>query len=109
MKLVVFGLSISSSWGNGHATTYRALLRAFAARGHQVTFYEWDAPWYAESRDHPRPSYVALKLWKTWDDVRADAIAEAREADATIVGSYVHDGPRVIDDLAAAGVEPLFF
>ena len=109
MKLVVFGLSISSSWGNGHATTYRALLRAFAARGHQVTFYEWDAPWYAESRDHPRPSYVALRLWKDWDAVRAAALAEAREADATLVGSYVHDGPRVIDDLAAAGVDPLFF
>jgi len=109
MKLVVFGLSISSSWGNGHATTYRALLRAFAARGHQVTFYEWDAPWYAASRDHPRPSYVTLKLWKDWDDVRAGALAEAREADATLVGSYVHDGPRIIDDLAAAGVDPLFF
>lgn len=109
MKLVVFGLSISSSWGNGHATTWRALLRAFAARGHQVTFYEWDAPWYAESRDHPRPSYVTLKLWKEWDAVRADALAEARDADAVIVGSYVHEGPRVIDDLAAAGVDPLFF
>jgi len=109
MKLVVFGLSISSSWGNGHATTYRALLRAFAARGHEVVFYEWDAPWYAESRDHPRPSYVTLKLWSDWADVRAEAVAEAREADATIVGSYVCGGPRVIDDLAAAGVDPLFF
>jgi spore maturation protein CgeB len=109
MKLVVFGLSISSSWGNGHATTYRALLRAFAARGHEVVFYEWDAPWYAESRDHPRPSYVTLKLWSDWADVRAEAAAEAREADATIVGSYVSGGPRVIDDLAAAGVDPLFF
>jgi spore maturation protein CgeB len=109
MKLVVFGLSISSSWGNGHATTYRALLRAFAARGHEVVFYEWDAPWYAESRDHPRPPYVTLKLWSEWADVRAEAIADAREADATIVGSYVNGGPRVIDDLAAAGVDPLFF
>ena len=109
MKLVVFGLSISSSWGNGHATTYRALLRAFAARGHEVTFYEWDAPWYAESRDHPRPPYVTLKLWSEWAAVRAEAVAEAREADATIVGSYVNGGPRVIDDLAEAGVDPLFF
>ena len=50
MKLVVFGLSISSSWGNGHATTYRALLRAFAARGHEIVFYEWNAPWYAANR-----------------------------------------------------------
>ncbi|HKP74288.1 MAG TPA: glycosyltransferase [Longimicrobiaceae bacterium] len=109
MKLVVFGLSISSSWGNGHATTYRALLRAFAARGHEVVFYEWDAPWYASSRDHPRPGYVTLRLWSDWAKVRAEAIAQARDADATLVGSYVHDGPRVIDDLAAAGVDPLFF
>jgi spore maturation protein CgeB len=109
MKLVVFGLSISSSWGNGHATTFRALLRAFAARGHEVVFYEWDAPWYAANRDHAQPSYVTLKLWGEWDDVRARAIAEAKDADATIVGSYVHDGPRIIDELAGAGVDPLFF
>ncbi len=31
LNVVVLGLSLSSSWGNGHATTYRALLRAFAA------------------------------------------------------------------------------
>jgi spore maturation protein CgeB len=109
MKLVVFGLSISSSWGNGHATTYRALLRAFAARGHEVVFHEWDAPWYASNRDHPEPGYVTLKLYPRWDDVAAEAIAEAREVDAVIVGSYVNEGPRVIDALAEAGVEPLFF
>jgi len=109
MKLVVFGLSISSSWGNGHATTYRALLRAFAARGHEVVFHEWDAPWYASNRDHPDPPYVTLRLWRTWEGVADRAVAEAREADAVIVGSYVNDGPRVIDALAEAGVDPLFF
>ncbi|HEV2149102.1 MAG TPA: glycosyltransferase [Longimicrobiaceae bacterium] len=109
MKLVVFGLSISSSWGNGHATTYRALLRAFAARGHEVTFYEWDASWYADNRDFPRPEFCRLVLYRDWDEVAAEAIAEAREADATLVGSYVKDGRRVVDDLAAAAVDPLFF
>lgn len=109
MKLVVFGLSISSSWGNGHATTYRALLRAFAARGHEIVFYEWNAPWYAGNRDLAHPKYVTLKLYEEWAAVSAEAIAEAKEADATLVGSYVKDGPRVIDDLAEAGVDPLFF
>jgi spore maturation protein CgeB len=109
MKLVVFGLTISSSWGNGHATTYRALLRAFAARGHEIVFYEWDAPWYSGNRDLKKPGYFTLKLYDDWAGVSADAIAEAKEADATLVGSYVKDGPRVIDDLAAAGVDPLFF
>jgi spore maturation protein CgeB len=109
MKLVVFGLSISSSWGNGHATTYRALLRAFAARGHEVVFYEWDAPWYRENRDFPRPEFCRLVLYRDWDAVAAQALAEAREADAVLVGSYVKDGPRVVDELAEAGADPLFF
>ncbi|MBA4159003.1 MAG: glycosyltransferase [Gemmatimonadetes bacterium] len=110
MKLVVVGLSISSSWGNGHATTYRALLRAFAARGHEVVFYEWDAPWYnGENRDLPHPEFCRLELYREWCATAPRAIAEAREADATLVGSYVHEGQRVIDDLAAAGVDPLFF
>jgi len=110
VKLVVFGLSITSSWGNGHATTFRALLRAFAARGHEVVFFEWDAPWYGgANRDLPDPDFCRLELYPDWDAVSARAIAEAREADATVVGSYVNRGIRVIDDLAAAGVEPLFF
>ena len=109
MKLVVFGLSISSSWGNGHATTYRALLRAFAARGHEVVFYEWDAPWYRENRDFPHPEFCRLVLYPDWESVAAEAVAEAREADAVLVGSYVKDGPRVVDDLAEAGIDPLFF
>lgn len=109
MKLVVFGLTISSSWGNGHATTWRALLRAFAARGHEVVFYEWNAPWYAGNRDLAHPEYVTLELYDEWERVAARAIAEAKDADATLVGSYVKDGPRVIDDLAEAGVDPLFF
>jgi spore maturation protein CgeB len=110
MKLVVFGLSLSSSWGNGHATTYRALLRAFEARGHEVVFYEWDAPWYGGAhRDLPEPGFCRLVLYPSWQEVAAEASAEARDADAVLVGSYVKEGARVVDDLAGAGVEPLFF
>ncbi len=57
MRLVVLGLTLSSSWGNGHATTYRALLSAFAARGHDVLFLERDVPWYA---GEPRPARSRL-------------------------------------------------
>jgi spore maturation protein CgeB len=110
MNLVVIGLSISSSWGNGHATTYRALLRAFAARGHSITFYEWDAPWYGGAhRDLPDPDFCRLVLYPDWPSVSRRAIAEADQADAVIVGSYVKDGARVIDDLVGAGVERLFY
>lgn len=110
MKLVVVGLSLSSSWGNGHATTYRALLRALAARGHDIVFFEWDAPWYGgDRRDLPDPAFCRLELYPAWEAVRDRALGEARDADATLVGSYVHQGTRVIDDLADAGIDPLFF
>ena len=95
MKLVVLGLSLSSSWGNGHATTYRALLKAFAARGHSVTFLERDQPWYAEHRDLAQPGWCRLALYA---DIATLGLhrQEIAAADAVIVGSYVADGPSVI-------------
>lgn len=91
MKLVVLGLSLSSSWGNGHATTYRALLSAFAARGHDILFLERDVPWYAGQRDLAAPDYCRLAFY---DDLAAleDWRGEVAAADAVIVGSYVPDG-----------------
>jgi spore maturation protein CgeB len=94
MKLVVLGLSLSSSWGNGHATTYRAVLKEFAARGHDILFLERDVPWYADHRDVAEPGYCQLRFYS---DVAA--LHEWREgierADAVIVGSYVPEGVAV--------------
>ncbi|HEY0437075.1 MAG TPA: glycosyltransferase [Phenylobacterium sp.] len=95
MKLVVLGLSLSSSWGNGHATTYRALLSAFARRGHEVLFLERDAPWYAAHRDLAEPGFCRLALYRYLDDLRGRWTDAVREADAVIVGSYVPDGVAV--------------
>ena len=94
MKLVVLGLSLSSSWGNGHATTYRALLSAFAACGHQVLFLERDVPWYADNRDLPDPDFCRLGLYRDLDDL-ARWTREIARADAVIVGSYVPEGEAV--------------
>ena len=63
LDIVIFGLSITSSWGNGHATTYRALVRALAARGHRIRFFERDRPWYADNRDLAHPSYCEVRLY----------------------------------------------
>jgi spore maturation protein CgeB len=63
MDFVIFGLSITSSWGNGHATTYRALVRTLAARGHRVTFLERNLPWYVANRDMPAPPGAATVLY----------------------------------------------
>lgn len=94
MKLAVLGLSLSSSWGNGHATTYRALLKAFAARGHEVLFLERDAPWYAAHRDCPQPDWCELRLYASLEELKALA-GEISSADAVIVGSFVPDGVAV--------------
>ncbi|OHV15150.1 glycosyltransferase [Methylorubrum extorquens] len=91
LRLVVLGLSLSSSWGNGHATTYRALLRAFAARGHDVLFLERDVPWYAAHRDLTDPDFCRLALYVDLDDLE-DHRAAIEQADAVVVGSYVPDG-----------------
>ncbi len=94
MKLVVLGLSLSSSWGNGHATTYRALLKAFAGRGHDILFLERDVPWYAGQRDLADPDYCRLAFYRDMPDLHGWAPEVAR-ADAVIVGSYVPDGVAV--------------
>jgi spore maturation protein CgeB len=94
MKLVVLGLSLSSSWGNGHATTFRALLKAFAARGHEILFLERDVPWYAPHRDLADPDFCTLCFYADVDDL-ARFTPEIAEADAVIVGSYVPDGVAV--------------
>jgi len=94
VKLVVLGLSLSSSWGNGHATTFRALLRAFAERGHEVLFLERDVPWYATQRDLADPDWCRLAFYRGLDELEGWA-AEVAAADAVMVGSYVPDGVAV--------------
>lgn len=94
MKIVVLGLSLSSAWGNGHATTYRALLTALAARGHDILFLERDVPWYAAHRDLVAPDYCRLHFYESLDGLNQwqDEIAGA---DVVIVGSYVAEGVAV--------------
>jgi spore maturation protein CgeB len=94
MRLVVLGLSLSSSWGNGHATTFRALLKAFAARGHDILFLERDVPWYASHRDVSDPDYCRLRHYPDLTGLHAWR-SEIADADAVIVGSYVPDGVAV--------------
>jgi spore maturation protein CgeB len=92
MKLLVFGLTVSSSWGNGHATLWRGLLGAFAQRGHQVVFFERDVPYYAEHRDLWEIPGGDLVLYSTWDDVPALARRHLADADVAMVTSYCPDG-----------------
>jgi spore maturation protein CgeB len=91
MKIVVFGLTISSSWGNGHATLWRGLCRALARQGHRVIFFERDARWYASTRDLFEVPGGELILYSDWEDTRDRAATHLAEADVAIVTSYCPD------------------
>jgi spore maturation protein CgeB len=97
LDIVFIGLAITSSWGNGHATTYRSLVKGLGQRGHRVTFLEQDQPWYAQHRDQPSSAHCDTQLYVDVEDLQRRFLARVRTADVVIVGSYVHDGRRVCD------------
>jgi spore maturation protein CgeB len=97
LDIVIFGLSITSSWGNGHATTYRALTKALAARGHSVSFLERDMPWYREHRDVRTLPYCRIELYDALHDVPRRFGKLVMGADLVVIGSYVPDGARLGD------------
>ena len=97
LDIVIFGLSITTSWGNGHAATYRALAKALHCRGHAVTFIERDAPWYRDNRDLKVSDYCRIELYDTLRDVPRRFGTLVADADLVIAGSYVPDGATLAD------------
>ncbi|HEX5236778.1 MAG TPA: glycosyltransferase [Silvibacterium sp.] len=94
MHFVIFGLTVSSSWGNGHATLWRSLLKALRGRGHTASFYEKNVPYYANARDGwLPPDGIRLRLYDALDDVRAEAVRELATTDVAFCTSYCPDGP----------------
>jgi spore maturation protein CgeB len=104
MKIVFFGLSITSSWGNGHAITYRALAKGLHLLGHEVVFFEKDLEWYRDNRDCPAPDYCRAIVVEEWIPALGRIRDELRDADAAIVGSYVPEGAALIDRLLDSSV-----
>ena len=92
MNIVVFGLSISSAWGNGHATLLRGLFRALHSLGHEIHFFERDTPYYASHRDASSFPFANLHLYSDWN-ANLDAARHAvQTADVGMVTSYCPDG-----------------
>jgi spore maturation protein CgeB len=91
VKLVIFGLTISSSWGNGHATLWRGLCRALGTRSHDVLFFERDVSYYAAHRDTTDPAGCTLRLYSDWEGIRDEARAALAAADVGLVTSYCPD------------------
>src|SRR5690348_15864469 len=99
MKIVVFGLSITAAWGNGHATTFRALFEALHRRGHHVTLYEKNLESCASYRDLPAPPYCRVRLYEDWTGIVEEARRDFAHTDAALMGSYFPDLILAIDDL----------
>lgn len=95
LNIVILGLSITSSWGNGHATTFRGLVRELNRKGHRVTFLERDVPWYACNRDLPDPPFCRTELYDSLDSLKENCSKLIQTADLVIVGSYVPEGVAV--------------
>jgi spore maturation protein CgeB len=102
LSFVFLGLSITSSWGNGHATTYRALLRELARRGHRLLFLERRADWYRDNADMPSPPFCDTALYDSVDELVRLYQRQISNADAVILGSYVADGSNIAQLVAKA-------
>ncbi len=95
LNITILGLSITSSWGNGHATTFRGLVRELKRNGHNITFLERDVPWYATNRDLPNPPYCETILYASFEELKNKHCGAIHSADLVIVGSYVPEGVAV--------------
>lgn len=103
MNIVVFGLSLTSSWGNGHATTYRALLAALHRRKHRIVFFEKDEEWYASNRDLPNPDFCEVRLFNDWRAVLPSVRQELGNCDVALLGSFFPEGIRAAQEIINTG------
>jgi spore maturation protein CgeB len=109
MKLVIFGLTVSSSWGNGHATLWRGLCKWLARQGHQVMFFERDVPYYSGHRDLIDPDDYNLQLYSDWDDICSEAANQVRNSDAAIVTSYCPDAQQASDLVLSSSAIKVYY
>jgi spore maturation protein CgeB len=109
MKIVIYGLAITSSWGNGHATTYRSLCKALAQRGRVIHFVEKDAEWYRNNRDLPEPTFCTLHHYEHWSQNANALLHLSHDADAIIVGPFFPDAIVATRALLDRGYGPVLF
>jgi len=109
MKIVIFGLTVSSSWGNGHATLWRGLIKALARRGHDIMFFERDVPYYSQHRDLSELPGACLVLYRDWDEILSQARAQLREAHIGMVTSYCPDALAATDALLESSAQCVFY
>ncbi|MGE5364982.1 MAG: glycosyltransferase [Bacteroidota bacterium] len=108
-NITILGLTITSSRGNGHATTYRGLVKALKERGHSVTFLERNTPWNKENRDLQNPEYCRVLFYDSLEELKDSYTEIVREADLTMVGSYVPEGAPIGEWVTANAERSAFY
>lgn len=110
MDVVIFGLSVSSSWGNGHATLWRSMLKAMSARGYRVSFYERNVPYYAAARDGWEcPPGVQLRLYDALEEISGEVAGQLSGASIGLCTSYCPDGPQAAQMILESPAELKIF
>ncbi len=109
MKIAIYGLTITSSWGNGHATTFRSLCKALHRRGHQIDFIEKDVEWYRSNRDLPEPPFCTVHLYTDWAAESPTLLNLSADADVVVIGSYFPDAIHLAHLLLDRSRQLVFF
>ena len=109
MKLAIFGLSVSSAWGNGHATLWRGLCKGLIKQGHLPVFFERDTPYYAQNRDLLTLDGGELVLYSEWKNILPLVSRHLADADVAIVTSYCPDAGPATDLLLGAELLRVFY
>jgi spore maturation protein CgeB len=90
MKICFFGSSLVSSYWNGAATYYRGVLKALAALGHEIAFFEPDAFERQSHRDISDPEWARVIVYPaTPEGWQRSLQVAARSADLLVKASGV--------------------
>jgi len=100
MHIAFYGSSLLSSYWNGAATYYRGILRALAAHGHHITFYEPDAYDRQQHRDIEPPPWARVEVYPARVEAARAVITAATQADVVVKAS----GVGLFDDLLLEGL-----
>jgi spore maturation protein CgeB len=109
MKLVIFGLTMSSSWGNGHATLWRGLCKALNRLGHSVVFFEHNQPYYEVTRDWHSADLTELVIYEGWWAIRDRVVRHLLDADVAIVTSYCPDAIDACNEILESRALRVFY
>ena len=114
MKIAFFGSSLVSSYWNGAATYYRGLLKALAALGEEITFYEPDAFDRQRHRDMTDPDWARVVVYPATEQGWQSALDEATRscdliAKASGVGVFDAELERAVPEAAGSRLTSVYW